>query len=1119
MLHRSLRDEDRRPVPQVTQERKGHTMSNFFKRTLSVTLALLILFGLALTPDMALMMNASAATTYDLWVNGEQFTSDKLTITCGTGTAVYDPDSSTLTLNSAVITKADADGGAICAVDIASLTIRLNGTSVISAPGDDAISVLSGTVSIEDGPDAGVGALTASAKSYAIYANGNVNLRGGRLDLSAAVAYGCAIKATGNINITDGTVSLSSSADGNHMDAAKISITGGSIDTSADCCGIAPVNGGGTAVVLTEYTVPSISTATQISTLKVTLDGSSYAYGVSNVFTDDTGKLMLWLPSGAAVSDVTTSTSTASTTATTTSTTTSSSASGVPPYVRLTGSNVNLRASAPSGSVITTLPIFACYPCTEVTTVGSTTWYKITAGSDEGWVTGDYAVAETAGDYIQITANNVNVRTSAPSGSVIDTVKEYACFKYSETKDVSGTTWYKISLGSVSGWVCGSYCKVLSSGTSSTTASTDSSGSTASTTSTTSASSSGYLKVTGSKINVRGTAGSTDSDDVLTTVNQYAWFPYTETTQVNNTTWYKITVGSESGWISGKYASVATEDANYIKITAENINVRTTAGTGDPICTVTINEYYPYTETTDLGGTTCYKITVGSKQGWVVGTYAEAVGSTSTSGGSTTASTTTTTTAPAALSSKEYVQATAGAVNVRNAAQGSTVVTTITNEMKNAWFKYSSTNTIAGVTWYQIVIGSQIGWVSGSYVTPATTEAKYIKVTSTLVNVRNEANGSEVVAQVPRYCCYPFTETATVDNTVWYKITIGDTTGWINGNYVELADPDVTATTTTTTTTTASTTTTTAATTAISGTVRLEGTSRIDTAIAISKQGWADGAETVVMAYSRGYADALAGVSLAAALDAPILLTGNGSAIEDSVLAEIERLGAKKVYILGGNLVISDTIADSLNAKYTVTRIAGANRYETAVAIAKELRSVTGKDFTTLYFASAVNFPDALSISPVAGIQGNPVLYAPATGALDSATAAYVKELGCSSAVIVGGTLAISDDARNSIITNGVTSITRIYGTSRYDTSLKINTTYNSLFTGSGISVSTGKDFPDALAGGSLAASYKLPIVLIDSGVSVSGLSDYISDRGYETTYIYGGPLAVSNDTVLGIIK
>ena len=58
---------------------------------------------------LALFMNGApaakvyAATKYDVWVNGEQFTSDKTTIDCGSGTAKFDATKNTLTLNNATI--------------------------------------------------------------------------------------------------------------------------------------------------------------------------------------------------------------------------------------------------------------------------------------------------------------------------------------------------------------------------------------------------------------------------------------------------------------------------------------------------------------------------------------------------------------------------------------------------------------------------------------------------------------------------------------------------------------------------------------------------------------------------------------------------------------------------------------------------------------------------------------------------------------------------------------------------------------------------------------------------------------------------------------------------------
>ena len=73
------------------------------------------LMGLAAALAFAMVMLPASAfadtTQYDLFVNGEQFTSEKLTIECGEGTATYDPATQTLALNNAAITNVADDGG------------------------------------------------------------------------------------------------------------------------------------------------------------------------------------------------------------------------------------------------------------------------------------------------------------------------------------------------------------------------------------------------------------------------------------------------------------------------------------------------------------------------------------------------------------------------------------------------------------------------------------------------------------------------------------------------------------------------------------------------------------------------------------------------------------------------------------------------------------------------------------------------------------------------------------------------------------------------------------------------------------------------------------------------
>lgn len=83
-------------------------------------------FALAIAPTASF-----AATNYDLSVNGEKFTSEKLTIQCGEGTATYDPTTQNLTLSNASITNA-VDYGGIDSKLTSDLTVTLQGSNQIT---------------------------------------------------------------------------------------------------------------------------------------------------------------------------------------------------------------------------------------------------------------------------------------------------------------------------------------------------------------------------------------------------------------------------------------------------------------------------------------------------------------------------------------------------------------------------------------------------------------------------------------------------------------------------------------------------------------------------------------------------------------------------------------------------------------------------------------------------------------------------------------------------------------------------------------------------------------------------------------------------------------------------
>lgn len=158
------------------------------------------LIGLAAALAFAMVMLPAAAfadtTQYDLFVNGEQFTSEKLTIECGEGTATYDPATQTLALNNASITNA-ADYGGIKSKLTSNLTITLQGSNYITF--DDNMGIMaSGNIAIQ-----GPGSLTinvAGETMDGMSVTGDVSVRGTSLAVNAPGGVGIASNGTVSID-------------------------------------------------------------------------------------------------------------------------------------------------------------------------------------------------------------------------------------------------------------------------------------------------------------------------------------------------------------------------------------------------------------------------------------------------------------------------------------------------------------------------------------------------------------------------------------------------------------------------------------------------------------------------------------------------------------------------------------------------------------------------------------------------------------------------------------------------------------------------------------------------------------------------------------------------------
>lgn len=185
---------------------------------------------------------------------------------------------------------------------------------------------------------------------------------------------------------------------------------------------------------------------------------------------------------------------------------------------------------------------------------------------------------------------------------------------------------------------------------------------------------------------------------------------------------------------------------------------------------------------------------------------------------------------------------------------------------------------------------------------------------------------------------------------------------------------------------------------------RLAGTNRYGTAAAVSAHTFAPGVPVAFVATGTNYPDALAGVAAAGVAGGPILLTQPDALPADTV-AELSRLAPGRIVVLGGPSVVFDPVVAGL-ASYTsgsVTRLAGADRYATSVAVS----TATFAGASTVFVATGGAFPDALGGGPVAGNLPAPLILV-RSGSLPAPVAAELQRLDPDEVVILGGTGAVS---------------------------------------------------------------------------------------------------------------
>lgn len=281
---------------------------------------------------------------------------------------------------------------------------------------------------------------------------------------------------------------------------------------------------------------------------------------------------------------------------------------------------------------------------------------------------------------------------------------------------------------------------------------------------------------------------------------------------------------------------------------------------------------------------------------------------------------------------------------------------------------------------------------------------------------------------------------------------------------------------------------------------RVSGTDRIATSLdAYEKNRDVFTSETVIMTRADQFPDALAAAPLAAAMKAPVLLTGPRS-LDQRIGEALRRQKAERVVVVGGPTAVSAQVVKDLGALgLQVERVQGADRFETAEAVAGKAASLLGRSSVTAFVADGRTPYDALVAGALAG-QHEGVVVLSAGGTLKPSTQKFLTRAHITSRVGVG---SVGSAAANSI---GLAQ--RIEGRTPETTSIAAAKGWSQFSTGA--VVASANSWADGLAGSALAGLRRQPLLLVPAKGPSRATTDYLKSSSIRSLTVMGGERTVS---------
>lgn len=182
-----------------------------------------------------------------------------------------------------------------------------------------------------------------------------------------------------------------------------------------------------------------------------------------------------------------------------------------------------------------------------------------------------------------------------------------------------------------------------------------------------------------------------------------------------------------------------------------------------------------------------------------------------------------------------------------------------------------------------------------------------------------------------------------------------------------------------------------------------------------------------------------------------------------------------------------------------VKRLAGDDRYETAIKISKD----NFKSADTVVLASGTNSADALAASSLATSKSAPILLTK-RNEIGKNVFDEIKRLNANNVIVVGGKVSISEKVVSDLKDKNIT-VKRLAGDNRYETSYEIAKELLKSNKAKEAIIVNGFKNVDALSVSSLATKENLPILLNDGNRLSKDIKNIVGDSNIKKMYIIGG--------------